>query len=672
MSSQQSGHRKRGIQASRARLTHALALAGLKTQSALAARIADLEGLDAIPKDMVNRAFREHPVEHTSLERIARALDVEAHTLYKTATETPPAEASASQESINRKAADHSPTLPAPGLLLAIAIVTAFTIWWWTETVSEPPSSTTTQIGASEPMLSLGKTHVVVLPLVGDDSGRVTEALRSALEADFNVATMTATAIMQGEEINEIATRLRADVVLNGEIVFAERLSAFRVFAYADGIRLQIWAESFPSVAISNVAERIAERAAAALRRNRQAQNPEINVPHFPLAPAQDEYLAGEQLLDRPHSELNLKRAESRFEAALRQDPNYAKAHAGLCQALLEEHWMFEEDRILEDASRACSRALQLDPESAPVAAAHAHFLARTGRLDEAIALYESIVAREPLYATGYEALAASLLDAYRQNGDATQLERAKIAARTAADVDPTIWKPLWYLATMEWFDGNNDAAIIASEAALGRDENEYILANLGTFYTCRGDFERAEAVFLRARELAPHSYIGDEYLGSIYYFLGDYARSVQLRRKAIDAIGDGEPEIHEMWGQLGDSYRMNGEPQKASDAYRRATEIAERDYLRGSAPAADGASRAYYYTVLGTLDSDLVPAEVEREIGNELDAIAEKVVEATAHRRMAQIWVLRDEPVKARRALELATASCPGYGLLPEFSELR
>src|SRR5699024_9452496 len=82
--------RKRGVCASRARLNRALAEAGLKTQSALAQRMADLEGLDAAPRDLVNRVFREQPVESRSLERVARALGVEAYSLYKSSAEAPP------------------------------------------------------------------------------------------------------------------------------------------------------------------------------------------------------------------------------------------------------------------------------------------------------------------------------------------------------------------------------------------------------------------------------------------------------------------------------------------------------------------------------------------------------------------------------------------------------
>ncbi len=96
--------RKRGVCASRARLNSALAAAGLKTQSALAVRIAEIEGLDTPPRDLVNRVFRERPVDPLSLERIARALAVEAHTLYLSSAEASRT-ASASEAAGNDKRA---------------------------------------------------------------------------------------------------------------------------------------------------------------------------------------------------------------------------------------------------------------------------------------------------------------------------------------------------------------------------------------------------------------------------------------------------------------------------------------------------------------------------------------------------------------------------------------
>ncbi|MDZ7643357.1 MAG: hypothetical protein U5K76_03435 [Woeseiaceae bacterium] len=244
--------------------------------------------------------------------------------------------------------------------------------------------------------------------------------------------------------------------------------------------------------------------------------------------------------------------------------------------------------------------------------------------------------------------------------------------ARRSGEVDPAIWKPLFALATMEWFDGDVAAAIAASEAARARDENEYVLANLGSFYLCDGAFEQAREAWETARDLAPQSYVGDEFLGMAHYFLGDFDESARLRQAAIDKVATGAPEIHEMWGNLGDAYRQAGNEAAAIDAYLRAAEIAERDHLRGNAPVADRAARAYYYTMLEQLAPSQVPESVSRGIADQLDDIEASLQTATAHRRMAQIRLARGEPAAARRALDRAAATCRGYARMPDFAELR
>lgn len=78
--------KQRGVRASRLKLEKALADSPLtrKTQVAIANAIADAEELDAAPKDLVSRVFRELPVDAQTIERVARVLDVDARDLYLT------------------------------------------------------------------------------------------------------------------------------------------------------------------------------------------------------------------------------------------------------------------------------------------------------------------------------------------------------------------------------------------------------------------------------------------------------------------------------------------------------------------------------------------------------------------------------------------------------------
>lgn len=100
------------------------------TQAALAERIADLETLEAAPRDMVSRVFREQPVDPQSIERVARALGVPAHTLYQTREDQPLATGQPAA------AGDDAPAAPTPGrrrygltitagVLLMVAILVA-------------------------------------------------------------------------------------------------------------------------------------------------------------------------------------------------------------------------------------------------------------------------------------------------------------------------------------------------------------------------------------------------------------------------------------------------------------------------------------------------------------------------------------------------------------------
>jgi tetratricopeptide (TPR) repeat protein len=659
-SSGQETQRRRGVRASRAKLTRALTDAGLRTQAALAERIADLEGLDSAPKDMVSRAFRELPVELQTLERIARALGVEAWTLYRSADEEvlpEPAPASDARSAPR-------PAWLALSVMLSMAALGGVG-WLLMEREPAPDEAA----DASPPMLTLGAESLVVMPFEDDDDAELARLVRERLSKHFAVAEGSAAVLVRGLDPAEAAERLRTDAAVHGEIVRVGRLAGLRFGIVADGARHQLWAESMPAEQVETALPAVAERVAAAARR--AVGDGEAADAHFPLAPVQDDYLQGRYFLDRPPNELNIKRARSHFEAALRQDANYARAHAGLCQALLTEHWMADEQRALEDAARTCGQALQLAPDDPAVQTAHAHFLSRTGRNDEAMARYEQILVERPRYTDALAGLAASRLQAYRQDGDRAMLEAAMTAAEAAADSDPRVWKPLFSLATMRWFAGDLDGAIAASEGAIARDENEYVLANLGTWYVCRGNFEQGRDAYLRARELAPQSYVGDEFLGLVYYVLGDYQRSAELRQRAIDAVATGEPEIHQMWGALADSYRRAGKAGEAADAYLHAAEILERDHVRGTAPAADQAARAYYYTMLQQLEPQAVPDTVMAEIDASLEAMADELNDPTAYRRLAQAWLARGDEERARRALARATATCPGYARFPDFEEL-
>src|SRR5262249_26059764 len=86
-----------------------------------------------------------------------------------------------------------------------------------------------------------------------------------------------------------------------------------------------------------------------------------------------------------------LLRAREADEKALALDPGYAPAHAWLGYIAMYG------DNDLAGAARHFQRALALDPTDLDVLRNAASFLTTLGRLDEALALDEAVVRRDPV-----------------------------------------------------------------------------------------------------------------------------------------------------------------------------------------------------------------------------------------------------------------------------------
>ncbi len=672
--------RRRGVKASRTKLIRALADAGLKTQAALAERIADLEGLDSPPKDIVNRVFREQPVDPATLERVARALGTESYKLYFTADEAAET-SSASAEPASDSPSPAGEPVPASrrrGLLIAAAATILATVaaGWFAWSTYRTTESVQGQADAAPLRPKFGRFQVAIAEFSGDEGGEFAARVRERLATTLGVTSAALPVIAHGSDRGEIAQRFRVDAVLDGEIVRVGEWVGVRAYAYVEsrGRREQIWGESFASSTARSSLPRSADRVAASVHRlfglpAGDGRNP----PHFPLAPVQDEYLRGRLYLDRAPNEINLRRAQGNFESALRHDANYAAAHAGLCEVALDAVWMDTEQRQLADAEKSCVRALQLDPQAPETLRAHAYFLVKSGRADDAATLLRKLVADQPADMESWLSLANAEFERYRRSGEADLGAAALASARKATELTPAFWKPWMWLGIYSSAAGTLDESIAALEAAYRLDErNEYVTTNLGTMYFCRGDFDAARDLYVKARDEAPASYAGTEFLGLLYYYLRDFAESARLRQAAIDmARGGGTAEIHQMWGALADSYRQSGVLDKAITAYVRALEIVERDFLMGNGTASDKASRAYYYLALLQLDPQNAQRAAIAALDRDLDDAFAADIEPAALLRVTQAWLLQGKMANARAALEKATRRCPCYREYPDLAPL-
>lgn len=645
-----------------------MAAAELRTQAALAERIADREGLEAVPRDMVSRVFRQRPVDPRSLERVANALEVPAHTLYLTSGEQqPPAPVPVGPppDAAPRRSwawAIVAAVLAAAGLGVWLGMLPGVQAPAEATAGAEPDARALPDVGGAP--LSLA-----VLPVEGDTTGRLTAALRWALDPEFRLTTAVSTMMSAQASPAAAAERLQVDLVVSGALERHGRQVAVRVSLYRRGESDLVWADTFLHTALPEALERAAADAAQALS---VATGGTGEAHYRPPPRALADYLAGRAHLDRSRTELNVKRALTRFASALRRSPEYPAARAGLCEALVQQGILTRESRFFDEAEAQCYRALQIDPGRVETLTAWGHVLRKTGRADEAAEAFEEALARRPRHTGALLGLSEVALNRYRASRDATDAQAAVAHAEQAVASDPEFWKTHYGLGRIRYFTGDVNGAVAAVQAARRLDPNEHVLSNLGTFQFCQGDHEVALASYLAVKAQAKDFYVGDVHLGVVHYFLGHYEEAASLFERAIrTAQEDGQPEDHRVWANLADAHRHAGESEAAREAYERATALAERDLATADNPYNSRAYLAYYYTALLTLGA-AAGADAAPALDAQIETALESASDAAALTRLAEALVLRGRIDRARALEARINAQCRGYSATPDLAVLR
>jgi tetratricopeptide (TPR) repeat protein len=221
-----------------------------------------------------------------------------------------------------------------------------------------------------------------------------------------------------------------------------------------------------------------------------------------------------------------LARAREAAEKALATDPDYAPAHARL-------GWItVYDDNGLAGAARHFERALALDPTDLRVLDDASGFLSTLGRLDEALALQEALVRRDPLNVTalfnlGYQQRMAGLYDA------------AIASSRTLLSLSPGWGRAHFLLGTALLFKGDATGAL----AEIEQEKSEvYRLMGLPMAYCALGrktDYEKAMADEIKQDEKE-----GAYNIACVYAFCGDADKAFEWLDKAVAYQDPGLSEI--------------------------------------------------------------------------------------------------------------------------------
>lgn len=396
----------------------------------------------------------------------------------------------------------------------------------------------------------------------------MTEALITDLGQIQALRVISRTSVMKyraaRRPLADIARELHVDAIIEGSVSRSQSLvvvNARLVHAPTDTLR---WSKSYQRdphdilVMESDVASAIVREIDLTLTPVQQAQ---LTRSRSVNPAAHEAYLKGNYLLRGTPEQL--LRAKELFEEAIRIDPNYAPAYAGLA----DFYWLnFElQPRIaMPKATQYAQKALELDPTLAnghltlgaisffgdwnwTLAESHfrraielnpsdaeahrtySYYLAALGREEEAVAEVQRSQELDPLYITTQ--ITAGWVFYY--DG---QYDQAITQCKKALELDPNSAGGYDCLGSSYLAKGRYEQAIAACMQAVTLSKSAPSRAvGLGQAYALAGRKPEAHKISRELRDLSAHTYVPPFLLAKLHIALGEQKQALARLEEAYE-----------------------------------------------------------------------------------------------------------------------------------------
>jgi tetratricopeptide (TPR) repeat protein/DNA-binding winged helix-turn-helix (wHTH) protein len=324
-------------------------------------------------------------------------------------------------------------------------------------------------------------------------------------------------------------------------------------------------------------------------------------------------YYAGIEFLKRTNEQSNLRRAMRMFEDALGEDPRYAAALAGSCEAHLRLYIVTSEESLYDTAVARCNRALLLEPELTQAQVSMGTLYREAGKPQESQTLLQSVLASRPNHVDAMIELAETLADLGRE-------EEAEQTLRKAVALQPGYWESYSALGLFLYYKGEYQEALehfvwvtqLMPDSAIAH-------ANVGDVHYLLGDTAQAREALDRSIALEPVGF-ALRTRGLIAYYDGDFALSADAYEEAI-AVGD---EDYWVWGLLAEASRFVPARAEAVRGYlEKAAELAEQRIVIKPTDAFAWAQSGLFQARLGNFpDAHRRIAQAHRQSPQDMDVI--------------------------------------------------
>jgi len=260
----------------------------------------------------------------------------------------------------------------------------------------------------------------------------------------------------------------------------------------------ELWSDSFESVPgdFRSLADSIARLMAVALHARYSGRIGEPKGGALSARPRNDEayqqYLEGQALLRKRGS--GVKESVQSFEAAIRLDPKFARAHAALATALTFYPWFYgtPHDEVKDSVINTARRALALDPTLADARSAIAMVYANNGEWEKAAKEFQGALEQERdnfdvhFNYGRISTMRGDLPEALRQFEEARKIER--VSALVSA-----------WTSYAHFLNGQADSALKESTRAFRLDSTLIAVTNLGALVNLgTGHYDEARRLAAR------------------------------------------------------------------------------------------------------------------------------------------------------------------------------
>jgi serine/threonine-protein kinase len=304
---------------------------------------------------------------------------------------------------------------------------------------------------------------------------------------------------------------------------------------------------------------------------------------------AYDLYLKGRNAMRGQQDRKNVEAAITFYEDALKLDPRFALAYAGLADASLQMYGETNETIWADKAVFAAQQGQRLDSSLLEVRVAAAHAYLATGKTAEAIVELKRAIEIAPNSDEAYRRLAAAYLAAGRGQ-EAVQMHLK------ALEKNPYYWVNHSALGATYYRLGDYAKAIDEFKRVLVIEpDNVNGYNDLGAVYLQTAQYAEAADAFQHALKLAPTPDTWSN-LGIARAWQGDFAGALPAYENAVKLA----PSADAWLSNLADDYRWLGDAQKARETYDRAIQLAYQALTVNPSSAVTRCNLGTYYAKRG------------------------------------------------------------------------